>query len=78
MYLNLVSFKNGRTLHFRTETPYSAEKTATEWTIVTDAQTGQTFSFRGSEVVTIATAKESAATKKNNKKPGLKTSVVSE
>lgn len=78
MYLNVISFKNGRVLSFRTETPYSVDKTSTEWSIITDAKTSQILSFRGSEVVTIATAKETTETKKNGKKRGLKTSITNE
>lgn len=81
MYFNVISFKNGKTLGFQSETPYSVEKTANDWSVVTDAKTGQILSFRGSEVVTIATAKAEPKTENKTdkkKKPALKTSVETE
>lgn len=64
MYLNVITFKNGKTLVFRTETPYSVNKlnednTADrygDWNLVTDSSNGEIMSFRGTEVVTISTA----------------------
>ena len=83
MYMNVLSFKNGKVLAFQTEVPYSAEKTANDWSVVTDARSGQILSFRGSEVVTISTAKATEKTasktvKKNGKKPALSMSVKTE
>jgi hypothetical protein len=65
MYLNVLSFKNGKTLQFQSVTPYSVDKlkepTPTDkygdWNLVTDEANGQILSFRGSEVCTIATIK---------------------
>lgn len=79
MYFNTISFKNGRVLSFRTEIPYSVDKTADDWSVVTDAVTGQTLSFRGSEVVTIASAKQTEEKKQPaKKKPKVKTSITTE
>lgn len=79
MYFNTISFKNGRVLSFRTEIPYSVDKTADDWSVVTDAVTGQTLSFRGSEVVTIASAQQTEEKKKTTKKtPKIKASITTE
>lgn len=77
MYLNVITFKNGKTLVFRTDTPYSVNKlnednTADrygDWNLVTDSNNGEIMSFRGTEVVTISTAliKEDRPVKSANK-----------
>lgn len=77
MYLNVVTFKNGKTLAFRTDTPYSVNKlnednTADrygDWNLVTDSSNGEIMSFRGTEVVTISTVliKEARPVKPANK-----------
>lgn len=64
MYLNVLSFKNGKTIVFRSETPYSVNKLNEEtgddryedWNLVSDNSTNEIISFRGTEVVTISTA----------------------
>lgn len=78
MYKNIVSFKNGRVMMFETEIPYSIEKTNDEWSVIVDAKTNQVLSFRGSEVVTIASAKIKAEPKKTSKKPKIKTAITAE
>lgn len=66
MYLNVLSFKNGRTLAFQTGVPFSVDKLeGNEFLVVTDEVNGQTVSFRTSEVVTIA----STVVKSEDKKP---------
>ena len=58
MYLNVISFKNGKTLAFQTKVPFSVDKLdGNEFLVVTDESNGQILSFRTSEVVTIANAK---------------------
>lgn len=56
MYLNVISFKNGKTLPFQTKVPFSIDKLDNEWIVVTDEVNGQILSFKTSEVVTIANA----------------------
>ena len=56
MYLNVLSFKNGKTLPFQTKVPFSLDKLDNEWIVVTDEVNGQILSFKTSEVVTIANA----------------------
>lgn len=80
MYLNVLSFKNGKTLAFRTDTPYSVNKLNEtigadkygDWNLVTDNSTGEIASFRGTEVVTISTVpikdKETTVVKNSKKK----------
>ena len=75
MYLNVLSFKNGKTLAFQTKVPFSVDKLeGNEFLVVTDEVNGQILSFRTSEVVTIANAK--APTGKKAK--GFKTKVTEE
>lgn len=75
MYLNVISFKNGKTLAFQTKVPFSVDKLeGNEFLVVTDESNGQILSFRTSEVVTIANAK--ATTVKKAK--GFKTKVTEE
>ena len=57
MYLNVISFKNGKTLQFQTEAPYSVDKINDDWNLVTDGSNGQIISFRGNEICTIASVK---------------------
>lgn len=82
MYLNVISFKNGKTLAFQSKVPYSVDKVVENWNLVTDAANGQILSFRGTEIVTIATApvKENRAQRrtKSNKKPAISTRVLEE
>lgn len=62
MYLNVISFKNGKTLQFQTVVPYSVDKVKEpspedqygDWNLVTDESNGQILSFRGAEICTIA------------------------
>lgn len=75
MYVNVLSFKNGKTLAFQTKVPFSVDKLeGNEFLVVTDEVNGQILSFRTSEVVTIANAK--ASTGKKGK--GFKTKVTEE
>ena len=91
MYLNVISFKNGKTLAFRTDKPYSVNKlnednTADrfgDWNLVTDSGTGEIMSFRGSEIVTISTAmikndpiKSNNRSFKSKKKKNFKAKVI--
>ena len=91
MYLNVISFKNGKTLAFRTDTPYSVNKlnednTADrfgDWNLVTDSGTGEIMSFRGSEIVTISTViikndpiKSNNRSVKSKKKKNFKSKVI--
>lgn len=79
MYFNIVTFKNGKHIAFNSEVPYSVDKTANEWSLVTDAKTGQVISFRGSEVVAILSNKvEAKKAEKPKKKANFKTEIVSE
>lgn len=54
MYINVISLKNGKTLPFKTEIPFSADKLEDGFMVVSDEENGQIISFRGSEVVSIA------------------------
>ena len=78
MYRNIVSFKNGRAMTFDTEIPYSIDKTADEWSVIVDLKTNTTLSFKGSEVVTIASTEIKAEPKKTGKKPAIKTTITEE
>lgn len=64
MYLNVISFKNGKTLPFQTKVPFSLDKLENEWIVVTDEVNGQILSFKCSEVVTIANAEVKEKSKK--------------
>ena len=65
MYLNVLSFKNGKTLAFQTKVPFSVDKLeGNEFLVVTDEANGQILSFRTSEVVTIANAVVNSEDKK--------------
>lgn len=69
MYLNVLSFKNGKTLAFQTGVPFSVDKLeGNEFLVVTDEVNDQILSFRTSEVVTIA----NAVVKSEDKKPTAK------
>ena len=58
MYVNVLSFKNGKTLAFQSKVPFSVDKLEdNEFLVITDESNGQILSFRTSEVVTIATIK---------------------
>lgn len=75
MYLNVLSFKNGKTLAFQTVIPFSVDKlNGNEFLVVTDEVNGQILSFKASEVVTIANAKASTG----KKAKGFKTKVTEE
>lgn len=79
MYFNVVSFKNSKTIAFTSEVPYSLDKLSTDWSIVTDAKTGQVISFKNSEVTAILSNKvEPKKSVKRTKKPNIKTEIVSE
>lgn len=91
MYLNVISFKNGKTLQFQSVVPYSVDKVKEpspadqygDWNLVTDEVNGQTLSFRGSEIVTIASieVKENRQVKRDKSKrsgKGLTTKVTTE
>lgn len=79
MYLNVLSFKNSKTLAFKSKTPYSVDKVADNWNIVTDESNGQILCFRGEEIVTIATAPiKEQKTLKRTKKTAITTKVVEE
>ena len=77
MYLNVLSFKNGKTLAFQSKVPFSIDKLeGNKFLVITDEVNGQIFSFRTSEVVTIANAVVKATTGKKTK--GFKTKVTEE
>lgn len=56
MYLNVLSFKNGKTLSFQTIEPFTPMQVNQGWTEVKDAKEKQTV-YVAFELVTIATAK---------------------
>lgn len=78
MFRNIVTFKNGRAMTFDTEVPYSVDKTNDEWSVIVDTKTKTTLSFKGSEVVTIASVEIKAETEKTGKKPAIKTAITEE
>ena len=72
MYLNVISLKNGRTLPFQTEIPFSADKVVEDgWIVITDERSGQIISVRGSEIASIASQDADKATRgqKPNRNP---------
>lgn len=54
MYYNILTFKNGKAIPFTSETPFSIDKLDNEFIVVTDSKTGEIFSFRSADVVTIS------------------------
>lgn len=79
MYFNVVSFKNSKTVAFTSEVPFSIDKLETDWSIITDAKTGQVVSFKNSEVTAILSNKvENKKAEKPKKKAKIKTEIVSE
>ena len=75
MYVNVLSFKNGKTLAFQSKVPFSIDKLeGNDFLVITDESNGQILSFKASEVVTIATIK--APTGRKTK--GFKTKVTEE
>lgn len=83
MYLNVLSFTNGKTLSIQTEVPISVDKIINQdannplndWNIVTDMKNGQISSFRGSQIVTISSApviEKEEPKPEDHKKPGDK------
>lgn len=87
MYINVVSFKNGHTVAFKTEAPFSVDQMADNWNLITDKDTGYIISFKGSEVVTIASKPvtkgdklypRNNTAKRTGKKPAIKTAVTTE
>ena len=79
MYFNVVSFKNSKTVAFTSEVPYSLDKLSTDWSIITDAKTGQVISFKNSEVTAILSNKvEANNSKRRPRTPKIKTEIVSE
>lgn len=58
MYINTISFKNGRLVGFRSELPYSTDKIAEGWNIIVDDSTKAVVSFKGSEIVTLVSELE--------------------
>lgn len=88
MYLNVISFTNGKVIPFRTKVPYSVDQVAEGWNVVTDEANGQVLSFRGVYIVTIASEdeekiknrqqKRAAAKPTGKKKPAIQTAVKTE
>ncbi|MDU3434306.1 MAG: hypothetical protein E6005_07690 [Peptostreptococcus sp.] len=86
MFINVLSFKNGKTIVFKSETPYSVNKLNEttgadkygDWNLVTDSSTGEVMSFRGTEVVTISTVpiKEELKDKQSVDKSKKKTKIA--
>lgn len=56
MYLNVISFKNGRDAVFQSEVPYSVDQINNGWNIVSDESNGQILNFRGEDIITVSTA----------------------
>ena len=76
MYLNVLSFKNGKTLAFQSKVPFSIDKLeGNKFLVITDEVNGQIFSFRTSEVVTIANA---VVKSEDKKAKGFKAKVTKE
>ena len=82
MYLNVLNFKNGKTLFFKNAIPFSIDKLDdNEFIVVTDDVNGQILSFRTSEVVTIQSSKIPEETLKETtgkKAKGFKAKVTKE
>lgn len=53
MYLNVVCLKCGKTIPFQSKVPYSVDKVAEGWNLLTDENNGQIISIRGSEIASI-------------------------
>lgn len=73
MYLNVVCLKCGRVIPFHSEVPYSVDKIAEGWNLLTDEVNAQIISIRGSEIASVCSqdydkAVESPEPKKNTPK----------
>ena len=80
MYLNTVCMKCGRVIPFQSVVPYSVDKIAEGWNLITDEVNGQIISIRGSEIASVCSQDceklaKSPEPKKNTtkKKNGSKT-----
>lgn len=88
MYANVLSFKNAHTLAIQTEVPYSVDKVVDGWNLIKDEAKGEIISFRGSEIVTIASMpvekgakvypRHNTAKRPGGKKPAIKTAIKTE
>lgn len=78
MFYNVISFKNGKTLPFQTKLPFSVDKVIDGWNVVVDDVNNQILSFRGSEIVTIASMDSKDIESKPKKKPKIKTKITTE
>jgi hypothetical protein len=76
MYMNVISFKNGKTILFKSKTPYSVDKVSEGWNVIIDESDNHAVSFRGSEIVTI----ESKPIPKGEgkKRPAIQAAVTTE
>lgn len=54
MYLNVISFTNGKMIQFQSKVPYSIDQLADGWNVVSDEVNGQIVNFKADGVVTIA------------------------
>lgn len=70
MYLNLITFKNGKNASFTSEIPYSTDKVEDGWNVIAITDKKQTVSFRGSEVVSIVNQEITGEIKKKAPKIG--------
>lgn len=85
MYLNVVCLKCGKTIPFQSTVPYSVDKIADGWNIISDESNGQIVSIRGTEIASVCSqdvaqaakatrAVKSTSTKKSGSKGRLSVS----
>ena len=58
MFINVLSFRNGKNIGFHSETPFSIDKLTTDgdWNVFYDAENKQSGSFRSSELAFFTSA----------------------
>ncbi|MEE3428401.1 MAG: hypothetical protein VZQ55_05490 [Ruminococcus sp.] len=80
MYINVLTFSNGKTIGCHTETPFSIDKLSipngedplSDWNTIFDEVNHESVNFRTSELVTIASAKLSPEEARKKKSTSVK------
>ena len=76
MHMNVISFKNGKTILFKSKTPYSVDKVSDGWNVIIDESDKHAVNFRGSEIVTIES--KPVPKSEDKKRPAIQTAVTTE